>query len=37
MQENITAEFLEEDIRRIRKENHALEKRRDELKAKLAE
>ena len=36
MQENITADMLEEEIRKIRRENKALVDRRDALKAKIA-
>lgn len=34
-QDVLTAEELEDEIRRIREQNYVLEKRRDELKAQL--
>lgn len=33
--ENLTAEYIEDEIRKIRIENKALEDRRDELKSQL--
>jgi len=36
-EENVTAQMIEDEIRKIRKENKALEDKRDALKAKLSQ